>query len=554
MIFDSGLTGIVSFTDLIAYILIVIKLLTIFVCVVFLVSGLDDLFIDVCYGIRTIYRKLFVYTRYRRMTENDIVAKEEQPIAVMIPAWDESAVIRPMLENAARSLNYSNVHIFVGTYPNDSATEREVQKVRESYRNIHRVTTPHDGPTNKADCLNWIYQGIRLFEKESNIRFQIFIMQDCEDVIHPLCYKLFNYLMPRFDMVQLPVHSLKRKWYEFTGAHYKDEFAQLHHKDLVVREVLTGSIPAAGVGCAFSRCAFETIAANNNNQVFSIDSLTEDYDFGFRLKEFGLKQIFVKFTVVRTELQGSWWRRTPRPVRVEEIVGIREFFPANFRASVRQKSRWVVGIAFQGWAHLGWRGGLLTRYILFRDRKAIITNLVNLMGYFVVLVVVFVWIILWMDPSSYRYPPLIEEGSLLWYVVIANGVLLLERVLLRAYCVYRVYGWRQALLSIPRMVWGNVINFGATYRAIRLYARYLRTGKLIAWDKTQHVYPSEAELGGFRRRLGDLLLEHQLVTINQLQEALARQRSERRLLGAILIDMGALQETQLAHVLNSAAN
>lgn len=553
MIFDSGLIGIVTFPDVIAYILIVIKLLTIFVCIVFLISGLDDLFIDICYGIRTIYRRLFVYTRYRRMTEHDIVAKEEQPIAVMIPAWDESAVIRPMLENAVRNLNYRNVHIFVGTYPNDTATEREVEKVRENHRNIHRVTTPHDGPTNKADCLNWIYQGIRLFEKKSGIGFEIFIMQDCEDVIHPLCYKLFNYLMPRHDMVQLPVHSLKRKWYEFTGSHYKDEFAQLHHKDLVVREVLTGSIPAAGVGCAFSRRAFETIAANNNNQVFSIDSLTEDYDFGFRLKEFGLKQIFVKFTVKRTELRRSWWRRNVRPVRVEEIVGIREFFPANFKASVRQKSRWVVGIAFQGWAHLGWRGGLLTRYILFRDRKAIITNLINLMGYFVVLVVVSIWITLWIDSNSYRYPPLIEEGSLLWYVVIANGILLVERVLLRAYCVYRVYGWQQALLSIPRMVWGNVINFGATCRAIRLYARYLRTGKLIAWDKTQHVYPSEAELGGFRRRLGDLLLEHQLVTVNQLQEALARQRTERRLLGAILIDMGALQETQLTHILNSAS-
>jgi len=33
-------------------------------------------------------------------------------------------------------------------------------------------------------------------------------MQDCEDVIHPLCYKLFNYLIPRIDMVQLPVESL----------------------------------------------------------------------------------------------------------------------------------------------------------------------------------------------------------------------------------------------------------------------------------------------------------------------------------------------------------
>jgi bacteriophage N4 adsorption protein B len=57
------------------------------------------------------------------------------------------------------------------------------------------------------------------------------------------------------------------------------------------------------------------------------------------------------------------------------------------------------------------------------------------------------------------------------------------------------------------MVWGNIINFSATCRAISLYSRYLRTGKLISWDKTAHVFPSEAELQAFRRKLGDLLLE-----------------------------------------------
>jgi len=31
-------------------------------------------------------------------------------------------------------------------------------------------------------------------------------------------------------------------------------------------------------------------------------------------------------------------------------------------------------------------------------------------------------------------------------------------------------------------------------RAIRIYCRYLRTGKAIAWDKTSHQYPSFDEL------------------------------------------------------------
>ena len=61
---------------------------------------------------------------------------------------------------------------------------------------------------------------------------------------------------------------------------------------------------------------------------------------------------------------------------------------------------------------------------------------------------------------------------------------------------------RQALLALPRQVWSNVVNFGATSRAMRLWARHLWTGRPIAWDKTGHVFPSEAELR-LRRGLPD---------------------------------------------------
>jgi adsorption protein B len=537
-------------SDFIPYLLISVKLLIILVSAVILLSGLDDLFIDICYGLRSLYRRVFVLPRYRSLSEQDLLGCPEQPIAVMIPAWDESAVIRPMLHNAVRTLNYRNLHIFVGTYPNDPDTHCEVEIVRERYDNVHRIVCPHDGPTNKADCLNWIYQGIKVFEKENGIRFKIFIMQDCEDVIHPLCYKLFNYLIPRKDMVQLPVHSMKRKWYEFTAGHYIDEFSQLHFKDLVVREHLNRSIPAAGVGCAFSRRAFEIVAKKNNNQLFSIDSLTEDYDFGFRLKEHGLKQVFVRFAIIRTVMRPGFWTGKPRQAKIKELVCVREYFPASYRAAVRQRSRWVLGIALQGWANLGWRGDVWTKYMLFRDRKVLLTNLVNLLGYLVVFAVLAVWMTLWLNPDAYHYPPLLEKGSALWYVVIANAYLLGERIALRAFCVQRIHGWQQAFLSIPRMVWGNIINFSATCRAISLYSRYLRTGKLISWDKTVHVFPSEAELQAFRRKLGDLLLERRLITSRQLDEALARQKVEHRLLGSILIEMGVVREDDLMEALS----
>ena len=536
--------------DFVAIALVCVQMLLVFVSLAFLVSGLDDLFIDLCYLVRSGWRRLFVLPRHPRLTEEALRAEPEKPIAVMIPAWDESAVIRPMLENTLRSLNYDNFRIFVGVYPNDRATIEEVDKVREGWERVERIVCPHDGPTNKADCLNWIYQGIRLYEKEHGEEFQIFVMQDCEDIIHPLCYKLFNHLIPRKDMVQLPVMALETPWHQFTSGHYIDEFAQLHYKDLVVRELLNRSIPAAGVGCAFSRRALETVAASNRNQLFSIDSLTEDYDFGFRLKEHGMKQIFVKFPVTRRLTRRHWLTRQPREVEAPDMVCIREFFPSRFKAAVRQKSRWVVGITLQGWANLGWQGDWWTRYMLLRDRKSLLTNLINLLGYVVVVAVLAVWAAMALDPDgAWQYPPLVERDSWLWYVILANAGLLAWRITLRAWCVFRLYDLRQALLSVPRMVWGNVINFAATCRAIWLYQRYLRTGKLIAWDKTTHVFPSEAELRQYRRKLGDLLLERRLVSVAQLNHALEWQKHRPEPLGEILKDMGVVQERDLAMVL-----
>lgn len=537
-----------NFSDLIPYLLLGIKVLLYLVAIIFFLSGLDDFFIDLYDFFRRTYRRLFVMPKYERLTENHLLRPEEQPAALMVPAWNEAGVIRKMLENTLQTLNYSNYHVFVGTYPNDTGTQKEVEIVRERYENVHRVVCPKDGPTNKADCLNWIYQGIRVMEKEKNLRFEIFVIHDSEDILHPLSFKLFNYLIPRKDMVQLPVLPLESKWYQFTAGHYLDEFAENHFKDMMVRERLAGTIPSAGVGCAFSRRAFDRIAEDRGNQLFNIDSLTEDYDFGFRLKQYDLKQVFVIQAIQRTMTRKSFWNGRSRQVKVKEYIATREYFPRTFRQSVRQKTRWVLGICLQGWANLGWSGGIWIKYMLFRDRKGLLTNLVNVLGYIVVLALLLIQMF---SPGSYRYPPLVEQGTWLWYLILADTFFLVVRWFQRVYHVRRFYGWGQALLSIPRQVWGNVINSAASARAVYTFLCSLLTGKKITWDKTAHVFPSESELTAFRRKLGDLLLEKRFITVHQLDEALRRQQEWKRPLGAILLEMGLVQEGALIQVLGT---
>ena len=456
----------------------------------YLLSGLDDLFIDATYWLRAFARATLLRRQIKPVPAQALATRPEQAIAIMVPAWDESAVIESMLGRLIRTVDYQRYRVYVGVYPNDAATRQAVGRIASADSRIRVVVLDHDGPTNKADCLNGIWRAIRSDEALAPEPFRVFVMQDCEDVIDPLAWRLFNWLIPRKDMVQLPVLSLPRRWWQFTAAHYLDEFAQQHFKDLVVREALHRSVPAAGVGVAFSRQAMLALAqADPAGDPFRTDSLTEDYDVGLRLRELGLRQIFARYWTTRERLQRHWLTGETRRVRRRELVCAREYFPSTLRAAVRQKARWVVGIALQGWRTWGWRGDWITRYMLLRDRKVLLMSVVAMAGYLILALVTLHWLWLRLDSGAWTTPSLIEPPGVLWMLLAANLVVLVLRALQRALCTGLLYGPLEALLSLPRMVWGNVINFLATVRALRQWLRHLKTGETIGWDKTTHQFP-----------------------------------------------------------------
>lgn len=535
--------------DLLADLHLITQLLLVFTVVLFTVSGLDDLLIDVYYACRQIYVALWVRPRHPRLEAAQLQTVPEQPIAILVPAWQEADVIEQMLENTVRTLDYSNYVIFVGTYPNDEPTRLAVERMRERYPNIERADCVADGPTCKADCLNWIVQRIRHRERRTGMPFQIFVMQDAEDIVHPLSLKLYNYLMPRFAMIQTPVFSLPRRLLELTAGVYIDEFAELHTKDLVVRELLGRNVPSAGVGTAFSREAVDAIAEENDNQVFRIDSLTEDYDFGFRLGSLGLKSIFVRFPIEREVERRPWWSTRTRKTKVRDWVATREYFPNRFWASVRQKTRWVIGIALQGWEHLGWRGDLRTKYVLFRDRKILLTAQVNILGYLVVALVCGFWLYDALAATPYHFSPLAGLDTWVVWLLVLNGGFFLLRLMQRFLAVTRLYGIRQGLMSAPRLLLGNVIMFLACWRALWQYGKSRWTGEKLRWDKTDHAFPSEAQLERQRRRLGDLLLERRFVTTSALTQALEVQARTGQPLGQTLIELGLAEEDEVLQVL-----
>jgi len=518
------------------------------VAVVILLSSLDDAFIDVYYWLREAYRWIYVRRKYKPLSIQQLMQVREAPIAIMVPAWHEDAVIGQMIENNVAALEYSNFKIFCGTYRNDEATATIVDAMARRYKHVVHVRVPHDGPTCKADCLNWIIQAIFLHEEQHGMQFAGITVHDSEDVIHPLELKLFNFLLPKKDFIQLPVLSLERPWWDLVGATYLDDFAEWHSKDLVVRESFLGEVPSAGVGTCFSRRAIKALSDQKNNEPFNTESLTEDYDFSFRLAKLGMQQVFVRVPVSYKTLRKSLLLGTEREVEVQSVIAIREYFPNNFRAAYRQRARWIFGIAFQGWLELGWRGGWRTVYMLIRDRKGAVTSLIAIIAYFLM----FNFIIVALASKVFDinlFSDLIASHDWMQQIIVLNMALLLNRVGQRFYFVSSMYGWVHGMMAIPRMVVNNGINFFAAARAWKLLFIHVVKGKAVAWDKTDHIYPTTGHLKETHKRLGDLLVAWKAISSGQLAQALAQQAKGNQQLGKVLLKEGWVTEDMLAELL-----
>ncbi len=534
--------------DLIAYLLYGIKWLAIVLACVLLVLGIDDLLVDVTYWCRRLWRSFSIYRRNPKADEERLFAAAEKPLAIMVPAWRETGVVGPMAELAANSLDYENYQIFVGTYPNDPETQAEVDQVCLRFPHVHKVVCARPGPTSKADCLNNVVDAILRFEKEAGVEFAGFILHDAEDVISPLELRLFNYLLPRKDLIQVPVYPFPPRWYEFTAGHYVDEFSEQHSKDIVVREALLGQVPSAGVGTCFSRRAMAALLEDSEGVAFDTQSLTEDYEIGMRLAQKGMKGIFARYSVKDPRYATSREHGFGASDRGGNVICVREHFPRSFMQAVRQKSRWIVGIVFQGTRSMGWSKNPVMNYFLWRDRRGAIANAVGLLVNLVLLTVILLWLIslIWVD--AWHFMSLLGGNRLLNTLLIINGFLLLNRLLQRFYFVSLYYGFVQGLLSAPRMLWSNLINFFANFRAIR---QVIRQGdsRRVAWDKTSHEFPSVNQARPVP--VGRRLVELGVISEEELAEALLNAQGRR--LGRVLMVRGAVTSGQMAQVVAEQA-
>ncbi len=434
--------------------------LLLFAGVFFLIGALDEFAVD-C---------VWLWLRLTGRTSEPVLsdtppAALRGPAAVLIPAWQEESVIGTTIRHALTAWPQAELRLFVGCYRNDPATRASATAACTRDDRATVMTLDIDGPTTKPDCLNHLFHALQQAEADGGWRARMIVIHDAEDMVDPAALGLLDLAIGDVEAAQVPVLPATSANSRWIGSHYADEFAESHGKAMVVRDALGAALPLAGVGCALRRDVVDALATDNNGaEPFAAQSLTEDYELGLAVAQRGGRARFLRYR---------------HPDR--RLVATRAFFPATLAEAVRQKARWVHGIAFQSWERMGWVLTPLEVWMRLRDRRGPVSALVLAAGYLLLVLSGFVIVSAWLGWSE----PVILT-PVLQFLVFANLFSLLWRLLFRACFTAREYGWREGVRAVPRLVVANIIAIMAGRRALFAYARTLR-GAPAVWDKTAHV-------------------------------------------------------------------
>jgi len=429
----------------------------------FMIGLLDELAVDLCW----LWLRLTGRVPTHHLPAGFGGAALAGRAAVLIPTWQEAPVIGATLRHALAAWPQTELRIYVGVYRNDPATMAAVIAAAGNDVRVRLVVHDRAGPTTKADCLNRLYAALGADEARGGWQFRSVLLHDAEDMVHPAALQAIDHALEQVDFVQIPVRPELVPHSRWIASHYADEFAEAHAKMMVVRSALHAAIPAAGVGCGFARAALGALAVQRQREgeggPFAAECLTEDYELGLLLSQQGRGSQFLRLR----DAAGA-------------LVATRSCFPDQLDTAVRQKTRWVHGIAFQSWDRLGWSRRPIDFWMSLRDRRGPMTAVVLTAAYTLLVleaVLMLASLAGWYEPVAPSY---------FMQAMLALGLIgFLWRAGMRLVFTTREYGLAEGLRAVLRIPLANIIAIISGRRALMAYLRSLN-GAAITWDKTTH--------------------------------------------------------------------
>jgi adsorption protein B len=176
------------------------------------------------------------------------------------------------------------------------------------------------------------------YERRHGIRFEILVVHDAEDLAHPHALRLSigfreSIKWSRCQSCRSPPASVIGR----TGC-----------------TAMNSPSSSSKTSRSPGPCGLSSVQQRWNGLFFSIRiALSEDYETNLRIV---LRR--VPPNPVQLEKGGRWQRAS--------------FFPRQRRVAIRQRSRWVAGIALEAWERHGWRAPRRQWYWFWRHRKGLL--------------------------------------------------------------------------------------------------------------------------------------------------------------------------------------
>ena len=444
---------------------IIIALAT--VSVLILISSIDDIFIDLLALLCANPRPAVEPPGHGRSAAPRASGLEGRAsFGVFIANWHEADVLEKMIEGNLETIRYRPLAFYLGVYPNDVETREAAQRVARKHPTLVKViVNSRPGPTTKGQMLNEMFA--QVYDRPLGGP-DLVVIHDSEDVIDPRSFGCYAQAAVTHDFIQIPVFSLDSRHRSLVGATYMEEFAERHTREMAVRNTLGAPIPSAGVGtCVTRRLVMHFL--KHRGALFNAGSVTEDYILGVDVHRTGFRSTFAVMQAGGRDENA--------------MIATREYFPKGFWAAVKQKTRWIYGISFEGTRHLGWSGTALDRFFMYRDRKGAVTNLLPPLA--AVLLAVGLW-------RDLQWAVLDDTmlATALQAVLIANGSAMLFRFAIKLRALRRVHGvfnfWGLAL-RVPVAIAVNALAVLRAWNCFLLESRLASAP--IAWSKTEHEVP-----------------------------------------------------------------
>ncbi len=445
--------------QLFRWLLVAERELLLFAAFWFIISAIDEAAVDLSWIWLRLGGRANADKVPSGLTESPLLGRA----AMFVPAWHEDEVIGSMIGHTLRAWQQRDFVLYVGIYRNDPATLDAAMRAARGDPRIRLVVNGEAGPTTKADCLNRLYAALQADEARSGTMYRNIIMHDAEDMVHPAALAVMDRALAEVDFVQLPVRPEPQSEIAMDR---RALFGRVHRGPCQD----AGGARCAGRGNPGGGCWLRLFAPRARRGLrgcarpkasagpFAAECLTEDYELGLLIAREGGRSRFLRLR----DSDGH-------------LVATRSYFPATLETAVRQKARWIHGIALQGWERLGWQGRPVEVWMALRDRRGPLTALVLAAAYLLLLIEGVL--------GAARLAGWIEglaPSPLLAFMIALSFVSFVWRAAMRFAFTAREYGIAEGLIAVLRIPVANLIAILAGRRALFAYMRraWRRTGQL----------------------------------------------------------------------------